>query len=191
MNSPGPPFRTLSTFFASRERCRLPEGLLLVEIMRRAGGLAGSFSLRAGARFVISPARSAGGIPRGEEVVEVADYDPVRHTALVIGLTEPSPDAPIHWLVYRTDEYARAAAFIWEPRQEGGGRWTGERHPAGSFQEAMSVVGLARKAGGVAGVEGRGYLVTARGAEELLARIGSRAGRGGAGGRPEEPPEEA
>ncbi len=190
MSSPGPPFRTLTTFFAGRERCRLPEGLLLIETVRRAGALHGSFSIRAGHRFVISPARSTWSTPAADEVVEVADYDPVRHTALVIGLTEPSPDAPIHWLVYRTDERAGAAAFIWEDRSGGRVPWTMERHPAGSYQEAMSVVRLAKESNGAAGVKGRGFLVTARSAEELLARIGAIAECTGLDGGLDRAPEE-
>jgi hypothetical protein len=158
-----------TTFFASRERCRLPESLLLVEAMRRLGGVQCSVSLRAGGRFIISSADSATGSRTEEDVVEIADYDPVRHTVLAIGVKEPSPDVAVHWLAYRTDETARAAALVWDfPRRKGVSYVEG-KHPWGSFDEAFAILKLAKGSNGPAGIEGRGYLVRGRSVEELAA----------------------
>jgi hypothetical protein len=37
----------------------------------------------------------------GGELVEVVDYDPVRHVLMAVGRAEPALAAPLHWFVYR------------------------------------------------------------------------------------------
>jgi hypothetical protein len=160
-----------TTFFVSRERSRLPESLLLVDAMRRLAIVPCSVSLRAGGRFIISSSESRAGSLTEEDVVEIADYDPVRHSVLAIGLKEPSPDTPIHWLAYRTDETASATAFVWDFTPKKGVAPVAERHPWGSFQEAMALVSAAKRAGGPAGIEGRGYLVRGVSVEQLIAAV--------------------
>ena len=160
-----------TTFFASRERCRLPESLLLVDAIRRLRGVPCSVSLRAGGRFILSSADSAAGSRTEEDVVEIADYDPVRHTVLAIGVKEPSPDVAVHWLAYRTDLTVAAAAFVWDLPRRKGVAYVGGKHPWGSFDEALALLTLARKTSGPAGLEGRGYLVRGRTVEELVAGI--------------------
>jgi hypothetical protein len=157
-----------TTFFASRERCRLPESLLLVDAMRRLRGMPCSVSLRAGGRFILSSATSAAGNLTEEEVVEIADYDPVRHSVLAIGSKEPSPDVAIHWLAYRTDPTVAAVAFVWVFERIKGVEYVAGRHPWGSFPEAMALLTLAKSSKGPAGIEGRGYLVRGRTVEELV-----------------------
>ena len=160
-----------TTFFASRERCRLPESLLLLEAVRRLAGLPCSVSLRAGGRFLLSSAESAAGNRTEDDVVEIADYDPVRHTVLAIGVKEPSPDVAVHWLAYRTDEMAGAVAFVWDfPRRKGVSYVEG-KHPWGSFDEALAILTLAKGSGGPAGIEGRGYLLRARNVDGLVAAL--------------------
>ncbi|MBM4249551.1 MAG: hypothetical protein FJ149_09000 [Euryarchaeota archaeon] len=160
-----------TTFFASRERCRLPEALLLADAMRRLAAVPCSLSLRAGGRFIISSAESTGGARTEEDVVEVADYDPARNTVLAIGLKEPSPDVAIHWLAYRTDETAGAAAFVWDAAVRKGVTYSAGKHPWGSFDEAMALLSTARGSSGPAGLEGRGYLVRGRGVDGLLGTL--------------------
>jgi hypothetical protein len=158
------PFVGFSTFFVSRERVRLPEALLLVDAMKMLGGTVCSLSLRCAGRFAIG-AQAAASRFSEDDVVEIADYDPVRHSVLAIGLKEPSLDTPLHWLSYRTDPASGAAAFVkFEGKKEG----VGKRHPFGTFDEAMEVVKLAKEKGAPAGVEGRGYLLRARTLEELV-----------------------
>jgi hypothetical protein len=160
-----------TTFYASRERCRLPESLLLVDAMRRLAGTAGSVSLRAGGRFLLSSAEAAAGNRTEDDVVEIADYDPVRHTVLAIGVKEPSADVAVHWLAYRTDASVGAAAFVRDfPRRKGVSYVEG-RHPWGSFDEAMAILSLAKASAGPAGIEGRGYLVRGRSVDELVAAL--------------------
>lgn len=158
-----------TTFYACRERCRLPESLLLVDAMRRLRGVPCSVSLRAAGRFLICSTEAAAGHHTGDDVIEIADYDPVRHSVLAIGVKEPSPDVPIHWLAYRTDETVAAAAFVWVFDRMKGVAYVEGKHPWGSFPEAMALLTLAKSSGGPAGLEGRGYLVRGRTVEELVA----------------------
>jgi hypothetical protein len=161
----------MSTFFVGRERCRLPEGLELAGLARRLNALQGSVSLRTARGFLISSAEGRRGPPSEEDVVEVRDYDPVRHSCLAIGLREPGLDTPIHWMAYRTDELARAAAFVWDAGGRDGVEYVTKRHPPGSFQEALEIVGLAGRSGRPAGAVGRGYLVRAPSARELESKF--------------------
>ncbi len=160
-----------TTFFASRERCRLPESLLLVDAMRRLGGAPCSVSIRAGGRFLLSSAGAPDGTRTEEDVVEVADYDPVRNTVLAIGLREPSLDVAIHWLAYRTDEAVGAVAFVWDTSRRRGVGYLEGRHPWGSFDEALALLTRAKASPGPAGLEGRGYLVRGRNVDGLVAAL--------------------
>ena len=144
-----------TTFFASRERCRLPESLYLVDAMCRLRGVPCSVSLRAGGRFIISSSEAAAGNRSEDDVVEIADYDPARHSVLAIGSKEPSPDVAIHWLAYRTDETVAAVAFVWVFDRKKGVEYFDGKHPWGSFPEAMALLTLAKKCAGLAGIEGR------------------------------------
>jgi len=167
MMAPGMPGIGMSTFFVGRERCRLPEGLALAALARRMGGIPGSVSLRTAQGFVISSIGDRNGSPSEETVVEVREYDPVRHSCLAIGLMEPGVDTPVHWMAYRTDEMASAAAFVRDSGRREGVEYVTIRHPPGSFPEAMEIAALARRSGRPAGMEGRGCLVKAASAREL------------------------
>jgi len=161
------PFVSFSTFFASRERVRLPEALLLIDAMKKLGGTECSLSMRCAGRFAIG-AQSASPQLSEDDVVEIADYDPVRHSVLAIGLKEPSLDTPLHWLSYRTDPASGAIAFVRFDGRKEGVAYVGKRHPFGTFDEAMEVVKLAKEKGAPAGVEGRGYLLRAGTLDKLV-----------------------
>jgi len=162
------PIIGMSTFYISRERCRLPEGLRLVGLLRSMEGRPGSVSLRSARGFVISTDEGCAGPASEDDVVEVADYDPVRHSCLAIGTNAPSGDTPIHWMAYRVDELTRAAAFVWNAKRMNGVEYVTQNHPGGSFQEALEISGLAKRSGRPAGAEGRGFLLRARSAEGLM-----------------------
>jgi hypothetical protein len=147
--------------------CRLPECLSLAALAQRLVDIPASLSLRTAQGFVITSAGHPQS-PRSEEtVVEVRDYDPVRHSCLAIGLLEPGIDTPIHWMAYRTDELTRAAAFVREAGRIDGVEYAATRHPPGSFQEAMEIAALAKRTGRPAGAQGKGLLVKASSAGEL------------------------
>lgn len=133
---------------------------------------------------MISWTEAAAGNRTGDDVVEIADYDPVRHSVLAIGVKEPSPDVPIHWLAYRTEETVAAAAFVWASERKKGVAYVDGRHPWGSFDEAMALLTLAKSSGGPAGLEGRGYLLRGRTVDELvdsvarISRLNEKKGQG-------------
>jgi len=163
----GMPGMGMSIFFVGRERCRLPEGLALAALARRLGEVPASVSLRTAQGFVVASTGDRDISHSEEKVVEVREYDPVRHSCLAIGLIEPGIDTPVHWMAYRTDERARAAAFV---RDSGGREGVGYitcRHPRGSFQEALEIAALAKRTGGPAGAQGNGFLLKAASELEL------------------------
>jgi len=183
MMAPSAPAIGMATFFVGRERCRLPEGLVLAALARRIGDIPASLSFRTAQGFAICPAGHRPGPPSEETVVEVRDYDPVRHSCLAIGLVEPGIDTPIHWMAYRTDETARAAAFVREAGRIEGVEYASARHPPGSFQEAVEIAAVAKRTGRPAGAQGKGLLVKASSAGELeRALIGLLGPQGGAKG---------
>jgi hypothetical protein len=163
----GMPGLGMSIFFVGRERCRLPEGLALAALARRLRGVPASISLRTAQGFVITSTGEGEFGHSEENVVEVREYDPVRHSCLAIGLTEPGIDTPVHWMAYRTDEQARAAAFVRATDCREGVGYITRRHPRGSFQEALEIAAMAKRTGGPAGAQGNGFLLKAATEMEL------------------------
>ena len=93
---------TFETFVVSREEVSNP---LLPELIRAAKTLnehdlnRGVVSARYGNRVVLStgPLEDLG----TGDFVELVDFDPSRHVAMVIGTIAPPLSAPLHWLLYR------------------------------------------------------------------------------------------
>jgi hypothetical protein len=97
----------LQTFFVSKEISRCP---LIPEIQNMSKKLSSSktyeknrwvISSRYGKRMIISTNTSHIANLQKEDFIEVVDYDPVKKTALVIGVRESSPETLLHWLIYR------------------------------------------------------------------------------------------
>jgi len=95
------------TFFLSPETVCNP---LVVEIiaagrhLRENGPCYGAISARYGNRMVITGRFVDLGVLDVEDIVEVADYDPIRRMALVIGFCMPSVATPLHWLLFRRED---------------------------------------------------------------------------------------
>lgn len=94
------------TFFLSQETVCNP---LVAEIiaagchLRENGPCYGAISARYGNRMVITGRWVDLGVLGVEDIVEVADYDPIRCMALVIGSCMPSVATPLHWLLFRRE----------------------------------------------------------------------------------------
>ncbi len=99
---------TFETFFLGREKIKNPfvEEMISsgIEISGKGTGANGSISMRYGNRMVITTGDATLSSLTESDFVEVADYDAVRNVAMVIGLKEPSPDTPLHWLIYRRED---------------------------------------------------------------------------------------
>lgn len=84
----------------------------LLEELVRAGrmiatlhqSVSGSISHRYGKRFLITASNVTLPNLNHSDFVEVVDYNPVNDTALIIGRTNPSPEVPLHWLIYTRDD---------------------------------------------------------------------------------------
>jgi hypothetical protein len=81
----------------------------------RAGSPVVQISLRTGRSFImlVEP-KKASDIKR-EDLVEVADYDPARHTALYVGKAQPGEHLTLFWFVYRAFEDVGAIAVLPAP----------------------------------------------------------------------------
>jgi len=96
------------TFFLGRENIKNPLVGEMVSAAARISeeGISGNetVSMRYGGRMVITAGGSSIASLTEDDFVEIADYDAVRNVAMAIGNREPSPDTPLHWLIYRRDD---------------------------------------------------------------------------------------
>lgn len=72
-----------------------------------------------------------------EDFVEVMEYDPVRHVALVVGARDAPRATPLLWLLLRVFPGAAGAAVL--PARVAGDAGVVGRAPRGSFDEALAV----------------------------------------------------
>jgi len=105
---------SFETFFLGKERVKNPfVGEMAsagAEISGKVEG-GGSISMKYGSRMIITAERSSIPSLTEDDFVEVADYDAVRNIAMVIGVSEPSADTPLHWLIYRRDDINAIVSF--------------------------------------------------------------------------------
>jgi hypothetical protein len=120
-------------------------------VTKRLGGSGGSG--RGGAiaaqqmhHVVMSGAGADVGALVLEDFLEVVDYDPVRHVALVVGRRSAPPEAAILWLLCRVFPAARFCCVV--PGEHGREPQRLEANPPGSFEEAMAVARALKAEGG-------------------------------------------
>ncbi|HDS59889.1 MAG TPA: hypothetical protein ENN54_06345 [Thermoplasmatales archaeon] len=95
---------TFEAFFLSREPVCNPVVAEVVAAGRHLGDgirCPGTISVRYGNRMLITGQGVNLCRLEPEDLVEVADYDPVRQTVMVIGPRQPSLSTPLHWFLYR------------------------------------------------------------------------------------------
>ena len=80
-----------------------------------------------------------------EDFVEVVEYDPVRHVALVIGMRDAPWAVPVHWLAQRVFPGAEGVAVL--PSHVVGEVLRLPSAPRGSFEEAVAAVELLKGRG--------------------------------------------
>jgi hypothetical protein len=130
---------TFETFFVSREEISNP---LLPGLIDAGKTLAdhgcpdGVISARYGNRVVLSTA-SLDNLSIGD-FVELADYDPSRHIAMVIGTAAPPQSVPLHWLLYRRSE-VNAAVQLHHQFEDAP---AADIDPDGAIDEVMEVLRL-------------------------------------------------
>lgn len=107
MNGGSLPNISFRSFYVSREVTNSP---LLVDIikigkkLKQVGILtdetSATISLSFGKRILINGEVDDFSSIKKEEIVEIADYDPIKKALLVIGPIEPKIETPIHWMIH-------------------------------------------------------------------------------------------
>ena len=106
------------TFYVSRETSSCP---LLVDIIDFGKKISSiklfdhsifTISVSYGKRMVISTKQDNIAVVQSEDIVEIVDYDPIKHVLLAIGKNEPSPDAPVHWMIHHARDDINAVVQI-------------------------------------------------------------------------------
>jgi hypothetical protein len=159
----------MGVFFISREPVRSPEPLrafaeVRAGLERNVPGapLAGSLSATSANRFVIAPgSRGLGSAPESS-LVEVYEYDVARFQVMVIGLVEPPPETPIHWIARRVNPQQRLVAVVPAPPPLADPLpWT--PHPRGYLGDPNTLLAIGRllKGRSVAAIERIGLVACA------------------------------
>ncbi len=114
----------------------------------RVGAGMGAVSSRQMHHVVMSGAGADVGALALEDFVELVDYDPVRHVALVVGRRAAPGEAPLLWLLNRVFQGAQMVCVV--PGDHGREVQPLERAPRGSFEEALAVGRALKTPGGPA-----------------------------------------
>jgi ribulose-5-phosphate 4-epimerase/fuculose-1-phosphate aldolase len=72
----------------------------------------GSISIRHLNKFIITADNANLYALTHDELVEIADYDPVRDSILAIGRAYPSVETPVHWYIYRSFPQMHAVTYV-------------------------------------------------------------------------------
>lgn len=112
------PAPTLHTLFVSRETSNCP---LLSEMITLGQGLQefgltdtekGILSLDYGKRLLINATNVDIKKITQPDIVEIIDYDPLKHIMMVIGLNDPSVETPVHWIIQKARHDVNAVLQI-------------------------------------------------------------------------------
>jgi len=101
------PTPALQVLFVSRETSKSPLFGELVKIghILESQGVSthdtGIMSYDYGRRLIITAKNIDVKQMSQEDIVEIADYDPLKNIMLVIGTKEPSQEAPVHWIIQK------------------------------------------------------------------------------------------
>src|SRR5882672_5312345 len=112
----------MGVFFVSREPMRNPEPLrafaevrVALERARPGEKIAGTLSCATQNRFAIASCPESIGAAPESAMSEVYEYDPVRYQAMIIGLVEPPPSTPVHWIARRVNPESHLVSVIPNP----------------------------------------------------------------------------
>jgi hypothetical protein len=112
------PAPALHTLFVSRETSNCP---LLSEMITLGQGLqefgltdteTGILSLDYGKRLLINATNVDIKKITQQDIVEIIDYDPLKHIMMVIGLNDPSVETPVHWIIQKARHDVNAVLQI-------------------------------------------------------------------------------
>lgn len=110
---------SFQSFYISREETNSP---LLIDFIKTGKKLkekgilpdntSATISLGFGKRILINSDVEDFSNIKKEELIEIADYDPIKNILLVIGPMEPKIETPIHWMIHRAREEVNSIVQI-------------------------------------------------------------------------------
>jgi hypothetical protein len=149
------PTPALQVLFVSRETSKSPLFGELVKIghILESHGISthetGIMSYDYGRRLVITAKNIDVKEVKQEDIVEIADYDPLKNIMLVIGTKEPSQEAPVHWIIQKARHDINVLLQLRSPsmvtRLQGTLPSTEEVTPPGTLDRAKEFLKTLRK----------------------------------------------
>ena len=146
---------SFQTFYVSKEICRCP---LISEISRvnkriKDSGLLKDFfefsaSMKYGKRMIINAKNSNLSETKGEDFLEIVDYDPLKKVLLVMGVKEPRIETSVHWIIHNAREEVKAIIQINSKKLveklENKMPVTEKEYPIGSLEQAKEILSKLR-----------------------------------------------
>ena len=149
------PTPALQVLFVSREASKSPLFGELVKIghILESQGISthetGIMSYDYGRRLIITAKNIDVKQMTQADVVEIADYDPLKNIMLVIGTKEPSQEAPVHWIIQKARHDINVLLQLHSPslvtKLKGSLPTTEETTPPGTLDRAKVLLKTLRK----------------------------------------------
>jgi hypothetical protein len=149
------PTPALQVLFVSRETSKSPLFGELVKIghILESQGVSthetGIMSYDYGRRLIITAKNIDVKQMSPEDIVEIADYDPLKNIMLVIGIKEPSQEAPVHWIIQKARHDINVLLQVHSPslvtKLQGTLPSTEEVTPPGTLDRAKELLKTLRK----------------------------------------------
>lgn len=102
------------TFFVSREISNCPLIADIIKLGKKIDGLGivdnkdYSISVAYGKRILINAKNVGVESMNQQDIIEIADYDPVKNIILAIGKKDPCIESPVHWLIHHARDDVNA-----------------------------------------------------------------------------------
>jgi len=106
------------TFYVSKEETNCPLITEFIRISKKLKDLGllenatATISFSYGKRMLINGNVKDFGNVKREELLEIADYDPIKKILLILGPIEPRVETPVHWMVHHARDDVNAAIQI-------------------------------------------------------------------------------
>jgi len=144
----------VQTFYVSKEETNCPLITEFIKISKKLKDLGvlenatATISFSYGKRILINGnVKDFGNIKR-EELLEIADYDPIKKIMLILGPIEPKVETPVHWMVHHARNDVNTAIQInGENIVEKFGNKiprTKKEYPPGTLEQAKEVLKILR-----------------------------------------------
>jgi len=142
---------SFQTFYVSKEICRCPQISEISRVYKRLGNLdllrdifEFSASLKYGKRMIINAKNSNLSETKGEDFLEIVDYDPLKKVLLVMGVKEPRIETSVHWIIHHAREEVKAIIQILSKelvvKLDNKIPFTEKEYPVGTLEQAKEIL---------------------------------------------------